>query len=292
MGTPDQRARDKDRDEAVRVVDAACAAGQIIEADRLKRVEELRNARTLGEIAMVTHDLRPVPTQAPAPALAPAAPAPAAPASTLGRYEVERGSVWDPGWTPHWSVGAVAAAAILIILMIVGGGSLVGLVDIGSGDGDSTGQQLTGPSPSPQVRLDLLTRGHYKALVQATERTTGSTRAVRLVLERLSAEVEIPGLGGARTSHLFWNGAVMIRQSGKPSGATRQFDLNQVDVGVVRSLVAQARRGLGPEAPYSVAVVAPRQANGAMYFVTAGRGKDRATVVATADGSLLPQGRS
>ena len=53
-----ERARDKDRDAAIEVVEAAWADGQIIEADRDKRVEQLLLAQTLDEIRMLTHDLQ------------------------------------------------------------------------------------------------------------------------------------------------------------------------------------------------------------------------------------------
>lgn len=59
MRTPDQRARDQDRSAAIEAVQAAWADGQIVEADRDKRVEELQRAQTLGEVQMLVHDLEP-----------------------------------------------------------------------------------------------------------------------------------------------------------------------------------------------------------------------------------------
>ena len=45
----DKRARDQDRDRAIQVVEAAWADGQVVEADRDKRVESLLQAQTMAE---------------------------------------------------------------------------------------------------------------------------------------------------------------------------------------------------------------------------------------------------
>ena len=54
----DKRARDQDRDQAIEVVEAAWADGQIVEADRDKRVESLLQAQTMAEVQMLVHDLQ------------------------------------------------------------------------------------------------------------------------------------------------------------------------------------------------------------------------------------------
>ena len=92
VSTPDQRARDKDRDAAIEIVEAAWADGQIIEADRDKRVEELLRAQTLGEISMLTHDL-----QAAAPATRrPVPPPPETPAAPMTAPPTPYGAVTRP----------------------------------------------------------------------------------------------------------------------------------------------------------------------------------------------------
>ena len=67
MAGNDKRARDQDRDQAIEVVEAAWADGQIIEADRDKRVESLLQAQTMAEVQMLTHDLQ-LPKTPPPPA--------------------------------------------------------------------------------------------------------------------------------------------------------------------------------------------------------------------------------
>ncbi len=59
MAWNSKRARDSDRDAAIEVVEAAWADGQIVEADRDKRVEELLRAQTMAEIRTYTQDLQP-----------------------------------------------------------------------------------------------------------------------------------------------------------------------------------------------------------------------------------------
>ena len=51
-------ARDQDRDQAIEIVEAAWADGQIVEADRDKRVESLLQAQTMAEVQDTVHDLQ------------------------------------------------------------------------------------------------------------------------------------------------------------------------------------------------------------------------------------------
>ena len=88
-GDPQARVKDRDRDRAVYVVDAALRNGQISQQDRDLRVERARAAHTIGELDVLTRDIAappaPVPPTAvvppPAPPPAPAAPNPYDPGS-------------------------------------------------------------------------------------------------------------------------------------------------------------------------------------------------------------------
>ena len=55
---PSSRARDKDRDDAVELVEAAFSDGQLSAPDRDLRVERLRQADTLGDIDGYVRDLQ------------------------------------------------------------------------------------------------------------------------------------------------------------------------------------------------------------------------------------------
>ena len=56
-----QKAKDKDRDDAVKVIEDAAARGQIVDVDKLKRIQEVQAASTVGEIELVTRGLAAAP---------------------------------------------------------------------------------------------------------------------------------------------------------------------------------------------------------------------------------------
>ena len=78
-GDPQARAKDRDRDRAVYVVDAALRNGQITQQDRDLRVERARAAHTIGELETLTHDIASSPAPLPPTAVVPPPVAPAAP---------------------------------------------------------------------------------------------------------------------------------------------------------------------------------------------------------------------
>ena len=89
-GDPQARAKDRDRDRAVYVVDAALRNGQISQQDRDLRVERARAAHTIGELETLTHDIASPPAPLPATAVVP--PPPVAPVVTAP-------NPYDPGST-------------------------------------------------------------------------------------------------------------------------------------------------------------------------------------------------
>jgi Domain of unknown function (DUF1707) len=72
------RAKDKDRDAALKQINDAAARGQIVAADREKRIQEVKAAQTVGELELLTRGL------AAAPAAAAGTPAGPPPVSTPG----------------------------------------------------------------------------------------------------------------------------------------------------------------------------------------------------------------
>ena len=86
-GDPQARAKDRDRDRAVYVVDAALRNGQITQQDRDLRVERARAAHTIGELETLTHDIASAPAPLP-PDRRRAAPGGARPAPTDARSPV------------------------------------------------------------------------------------------------------------------------------------------------------------------------------------------------------------
>jgi len=72
-GDPQARVKDRDRDRATYVIDAALRNGQITQQDRDLRVERVQAASTIGDLAGLTRDIAAAPVAAPVPAT-PAAP--------------------------------------------------------------------------------------------------------------------------------------------------------------------------------------------------------------------------
>ncbi|MEO6510730.1 MAG: DUF1707 domain-containing protein, partial [Nocardioides sp.] len=77
-GDPQARVKDRDRDRAVYVVDAALRNHQISQQDRDLRVERVRSAATVGELEGIVRDIVAAPTPVPTTAIVPPAPVPVA----------------------------------------------------------------------------------------------------------------------------------------------------------------------------------------------------------------------
>ncbi len=90
-GDPHERAKDRDRDGAAYVIDAALRNGRISQQDHDLRIERAKSAATVGELAVLVRDIavapEPQPTQTPAgtaPAEPSAVPAASVPADLYG----------------------------------------------------------------------------------------------------------------------------------------------------------------------------------------------------------------
>ena len=70
-GDPQARVKDRDRDRATYVIDAALRGGQITRQDRDLRVERVRAAATAGELEALTRDLAAPAVPLPATAMVP-----------------------------------------------------------------------------------------------------------------------------------------------------------------------------------------------------------------------------
>ncbi len=78
-GDPQARAKDRDRDSAIYVIDAALRNGQISAQDRDLRVERVRSAATVGELGSLVRDIATPPAPVPPTAVVP--PPPVTPAT-------------------------------------------------------------------------------------------------------------------------------------------------------------------------------------------------------------------
>lgn len=212
-----EKARDSDRDAAIKLVEAAWAVGEIVEADRDKRVEQLQRAQSQDEIRMITHDIQSAapevpdvpygpPTSTP---LTPAAPAKASKALIL---------------VPLAVVLVVAVAIIGGIVALAGGG--VDAIDAGIG----------GDEP------DVLSEAGYDDLLAALEERTGSTTAFSAVLYPTYAVVEVPvDTSTQREEYLYWDGDELTTNDMKSTSSFERTNLATVDPAVIVDLVAQVR---------------------------------------------------
>lgn len=248
VSTPDQRARDKDRDAAIEVVEAAWADGQIVEADRDKRVEELLRAQTLGEVQMLVHDLQPV-AHAPV-----AAPTPEPPYATL---EQVRAMAPQPA--------KVSKALFIIPLVVVLGiavaivGGVVALIGAAQ-DGD--GGLLGGDDEL----ADVLSVEGYAALLAAIEDETGGTEAFSTVLYPTYAVVELPvDATSQREEYWYWDGDELTPNDVKSTSSWERNDLSRIDPAVLVDLVEQVRTKVEDATSWYAIVRAPDDDRAVMW---------------------------
>jgi Domain of unknown function (DUF1707) len=100
-GDPQARVKDRDRDRATYVIDAALRNGQITQQDRDLRVERVQAASTIGDLAGLTRDIAAAPVAAPVPPTAVVPPPVPVPAPVPGPALTTPVTVnpYDPGST-------------------------------------------------------------------------------------------------------------------------------------------------------------------------------------------------
>jgi hypothetical protein len=258
VSTSDGRARDKDRDAAIELVEAAGAAGKIVEADRAKRVEELRRAETLADIFLITGDLgRPHP-----------APVAAWPTPTV-EYGPPPGSGGYPTVSEVTARSARLPKALLLIpvlavfLVVIGViGSVVAL------RGGSVDDVLTSTPVEEKAPAEVLTAEGYGDLLAAVEEQSGGTTAFDTVLYPGYAVVSLPvDRRSKRYRSWYWDGSSLTTSSQGTSTSPR-FDLARIDAAVVVDLVDRVQ-GLVDDPTSWYAIVRAPDDDGAMIWAYA-----------------------
>lgn len=239
MSTPDQAARDHDRNAAIRTVEAAFAAGRIVEADRDKRIEELRRARTLLDVQMVVHDLQPA-----------AAPAPAS-VSVAPTYATPEDRPADASGRISTRVLVLPLVVVLVVAAALIGG-IVGLVGV-LGDSDAI------PAVADEEgRADVLSATGYADLLDAVREQTGGTVAFEAVLYPAYAVVELPvDTTTNREEYWYWDGRDLSRNDSKSTSTWPRVDLASVDPDVIVALVGQVQQNVEDPTSYYAIVRAP-----------------------------------
>lgn len=282
MSTSDWQARDRDRDAAIKVVQAAWANGRIVQADRDHRLESLRHAETLAEVKMLVHDLQ-LPEQ---PVVVPA------PADLYGS---------PASTTPVSATGAVPARAArtgcllgVIIVIVAIGGLGAGLFAVVREVGDAIDSGTTGtpalpvPGVEPVAGVNVLSVGGYGDLVDAVEQSTGSTQAFDAVLYPAYAVVSLPvDRSSQREERWYWDGELESLGSRSTSSYER-FDLASVDARVVVRLVKRVRRQVEDPTTWYAIVRHPDPDLGASLWVYASNEfNETAYLAARPDGTVV-----
>lgn len=288
MSTPDQRARDKDRDAAIEVVEAAWADGQIVEADRDKRVEQLLQAQTLHEVEMLTHDLQlPVSTDAvvAAPASAPATVTAAQPPHP---YSTLRDLQSPPMQVKKGRAGCGPAVLVAVIAAV--GGLILGVVALTSSLDPAESGPFAQPEPGVESEdtVNVLSRGGYRDLLEDVEAATGSTEAFEGVLYPGYAVVYLPvDARSQRYAYWYWNGEMDDLDS-RGTSSYERFDLADVDISVVVRLVNRVRGLVEEPTSYYAIVREPDPSDGAAIWAYASNEySESAFISATPEGKVV-----
>ena len=248
-----QRPKDKDRDEAIAQVEAAAARGQIVDADRAKRIQEVKVAGSVAELDLITRGLA-------APAAAAATPAPG---PTFQQYQpptappvteldatppptVQYGEALTPsaGTAFPTATGPIIKRSghggklvlLFVLIMIAGIATPVffgikALVDTAE---DALDDLKPGSA-------DVFSADGIAELTADIEKETGSTKVFSAVLYPDYAVVSAPA-DSSRKRYIsyYWNGS--LSESSKGSGVYNGlFDMRRIDAQVVIDMLAKAR---------------------------------------------------
>lgn len=233
-----EKARESDRNAAIKVVEAAFAVGEIVEADRDKRIEQLQLAQTMDEIRMLTHDIRSSAPEAPAtplPLAQPADPPPYVPYGPPTTSATPDTSVATPAPKVSKSVVLVPLAIVLVVAIALIGG-LVALI------ANSTDEDGSGPLGIGDAEVDVLSVAGYQDLLDAIRDETGGTKAFSAVLYPTYAVVELPVDDTTqREAYWYWDGDDLTDNGTKSTSSFQRTDLAQMDPAVIVDLVEQVR---------------------------------------------------
>jgi hypothetical protein len=269
VSTSDRRARDEDRDAAIELVEAACAAGRIIEMDRDVRVAELRRAQTMAEIHVHTRDLLPDETAyepgeeaETAAAAAPPPPVSYGPGPTgESRYPtLEEVTARSEGGKLPKAVFIIPFAAVIVVAVAIIG-SLFVFTDV-----SEQVQEATGVDEG--TSKDVLSAEGYADLVAAVQEQSGGTEAFDAVLYPEYAVVSLPVDDHTkRYRSWYWDGGSLATSS-QGTASSPRFDMGGVDAAVLVDLVGQVQELVEDPTSWYVIVRAP-DADGAMLWAYA-----------------------
>lgn len=250
MSTPDGRADNKDRHDAVKLVEDAVKAGRIVQADHDMRVDQLKRAQTMQDIDLVVRDLRaPAPTApttiAPVPGIPTGQQPPPSVVSTSGaqpwplvNYGPASHEVADiatvVGKSGSRAIGGIIAAIVLVSVVVPIAGVVIAFVssrnsfpDFGSIGPSDDSTYAPGEAPGKNG-INVHTVEGFNDLVSALKDKTGNTYAFSAVIYPRYAVLEVPTGTNERYEDFYWDGELSANDI-KGSTTDDQFDLSLVD---------------------------------------------------------------
>jgi hypothetical protein len=273
-GDPQARVKDRDRDRAIYVIDAALRNHQISQQDRDLRLERVRSASTVGELDLLVRDIAATPAPPPATAIVPPPPAPAADPYATGRPRPTAPVPSDLYGPPHTksttstktrtlttsgktgrkvAFGCLGVALLFFIGPVIAGVALFS-TRVGSSEGPTT---TTDPIPvGPAFEL---TREGIRDYITTFEDSFDDSQVVRSVFYDGYVVSWVPAGDGNVAIWNYLNGA--FEQLGDPmdgSQDTGPVDLADLRPGKVMSLVDTARTTLGVTDPTTTYVIYDR----------------------------------
>jgi hypothetical protein len=282
-GDPQDRAKDRDRDRAIYVIDAALRNGQISQQDRDLRVERVRSAATVGELGSLVRDISTPPAAVPATAVVPPPVVPATAAPPVAADPYATGSqrptapvpsdLYGParskrargltsstkatgpsGTGRKVALGCMGVSLLFFIGPIIAGVALFA----GSVGDDSSGASTEAPVPAgPPFEL---TKEGIRDFIATFEDSFGDTQVVRSVFYDGYVVSWVPT--GHNDNLAIWNyqnGA--FEQLGDPmdgSVDSAPVDLADLRPGRVMALVDTAQATLNVDAPSTTYIIFDR----------------------------------
>jgi DUF1707 SHOCT-like domain len=264
-GDPQARVKDRDRDRAIYVVDAALRNGQISQQDRDLRVERVHSTATVGELETLVRDLAGAPATPPPTAVLPP-PITTPPASMSTPVPAD---LYGPPPSANRSVTSsvgnrgsvrsgrklVSGCALLLAVFIglpIASAVVLFTIDPGS-------REIVTTEPVPVGPPFELNRSGLQEYVAAFETNFDSTEAVRTIFYDGFVVAWVPNEDGKVEVWDYQDGA--FQQFGDPieeSLDPAPVDLAELKPAKVMSLVRQARRTLNVDGPTSEYVIYDR----------------------------------
>jgi hypothetical protein len=303
-----------DRGPAIAAVEAALKSGRIVQADRDRRIDQIKGAQSQTEIDMVVRDLLP-PAPMDAPVVAPVqvgygAPMPGSPATglpTTQQIAQAMALARATGTTPTATTTATTATNIKIPKVAFLLPTIIGIVVIGAfaagifafvgdavnlvGDqgGGITDSRTYAPGIEPQDGINVLSVKGYQDLLGAIRDTSGGTVAFEAVLYPTYAVVELPvDDTSQRSNRFYWNGKLQSQESFDTSSEQR-YDLSQLDPAVMVRLLKKVRALVESPTTWYAVIDAPDEDGAVLSVYASNAYSETAYLLAKPDGTITYQ---